>query len=297
VKNLRIIILTGSSGAGKSTALSAFEDTGFYCVDNMPVSLLPSFINLPFNSVTNIDKLAFVMDLRENDFLSKYKSVFELLKKKGYDLKILFFDADQEVLVQRFSQTRRQHPLSNQKEFPFKNSLLYCIKAEQQLLKKLKAEANKIINTSHYNIHELKSIIFDIAKKGKKSNQIRINILSFGFKYGIPHQADIIMDVRFLKNPYFISQLKPLDGKNKHVRKYVLDNQEAQIFLKKYLDLLDYLIPLYEKEGKAYLSIAIGCTGGKHRSVTIARSIHDHISSTGRKIEITHRDIKQSLEE
>jgi len=285
VKKLNIIIITGLSGSGKSIAISAFEDAGFYCVDNMPVALLPKFLELPIESDSEITGLAFVMDLREKSFLSSYSSVFDSLKKKGHKFKILFLEAEEETLLKRYSQTRRHHPLSQDK------SLLDGIRIEQKQLKELKITADKIIDTSLYNVHDLKSVINDIAQQSKNFAPMRINILSFGFKYGIPHDASLIMDVRFLANPHFVPELNAFDGKNRNIKNYVLNNDEARRFLKKYLDLLDYLIPLYKKEGKAYLTIAVGCTGGRHRSVTIAEALFEHIKKPGRQIIITHRDI------
>jgi len=285
VKKLKIIIITGLSGSGKSTAISAFEDAGFYCVDNMPVALLPKFLELPIESDFEIAGLAFVMDLREKSFLSRYSLVFDSLKKKGYQFKILFLEADEETLLKRYSQTRRHHPLSQDK------SLLEGIRIEQEQLKDLKITADKIIDTSRYNVHNLKSVINYIAQQSKNFAPMIINILSFGFKYGTPHDASLIMDVRFLANPYFVPELKALNGKSPDIKNYVLNNDEARRFLKKYLDLLDYLIPLYEKEGKSYLTIAVGCTGGRHRSVSITEVIFEHIKKPGRQIIITHRDI------
>ena len=285
MKKLKIIIITGLSGSGKSIAISAFEDAGFYCVDNMPVALLPKFLELPIESDSEITGLAFVMDLREKSFLSSYSSVFDSLKKKGHKFKILFLEANEETLLKRYSQTRRHHPLSQDK------SLLDGIRIEQEQLKELKITADKIIDTSRYNVHDLKSVINDIAQQSKNFAPMRINILSFGFKYGTPHDASLIMDVRFLANPHFVPELKAFDGKNRKIKNYVLKNDEARRFLKKYLDLLDYLIPLYEKEGKTYLTIAVGCTGGRHRSVTIAEALFEHINKPGRQIIITHRDI------
>jgi len=285
VKKLKIIIITGLSGSGKSTAISAFEDAGFYCVDNMPVALLPKFLELPIESDFEIAGLAFVMDLREKSFLSMYSLVFDSLKKKGYQFKILFLEADEETLLKRYSQTRRHHPLSQDK------SLLEGIRIEQEQLKDLKISADKIIDTSRYNVHNLKSVINYIAQQSKNFAPMKINILSFGFKYGTPHDASLIMDVRFLANPYFVPELKALNGKSADIKNYVLNNDEARRFFKKYLDLLDYLIPLYEKEGKSYLTIAVGCTGGRHRSVSITEAIFEHIKKPGRQIIITHRDI------
>lgn len=285
MKKLNIFIISGLSGSGKSCAIAALEDTGFYCVDNMPVALLPKFVELPIESDSEIAGLAFVMDLREKGFLSTYPSIFESLKEKGYKLNILFLEADENILLKRFSQTRRHHPLSQGK------SLLVGIRTEQEQLKKLKTAADKIINTSHYNVHKLKSVIRNVALQSKDFAPMSINILSFGFKYGVPSDASLIMDVRFLLNPHFVPYLKALDGKAEKVQNYVLNNDDTRMFLKKYLDFLDYLIPLYEKEGKAYLTIGVGCTGGRHRSVVIAEAISKHIKNPDRKIMVTHRDI------
>jgi UPF0042 nucleotide-binding protein len=288
VKRLTIIIITGLSGSGKSTALDAFEDAGFYCIDNLPVALLPKFLELPLESDPDIAGIALVMDLREKDFLTKYTPVFEGLKGEGYPFKILFLEADEKVLLQRYSATRRQHPLSPDK------SLMESIQAEKEQLNQLRSAADTIIDTSKFNVHELKSYIFDVAQKIRKLGLMQINILSFGFKYGIPHEADLIVDVRFLANPYFIPELKALDGESQEIKDFILKKSETRKFLKKYFDLLDYLIPLYEKEGKSYLTIAVGCTGGRHRSVTIARSIYDHIKNDKAHVQIFHRDINQA---
>jgi UPF0042 nucleotide-binding protein len=284
VKNIRICIITGLSGSGKSTAVAALEDAGFYCVDNMPVDLLPKFVELPIERDSEISGIALVMDLREKGFLDKYKSIFAELKQKGYNFEILFLEAEEEILVQRYSTTRRQHPLSQGK------SLLDGIRAERKQLEDLRTASDLIMDTSNFNVHELRSKILDIARRSKKLVPMRINVLSFGFKYGIPFDADLIMDVRFLVNPYFIPELKELDGETPEIKAFVLEHPETRAFLKMYRELLDYLIPAYEKEGKAYLTIALGCTGGRHRSVAIAGTIFEHIRAKGKTVEIIHRD-------
>lgn len=281
----KLIIISGLSGSGKSTAIAALEDTGFYCVDNMPVELLPKFLELPIHTDTEIKGLAFVMDIREKRFLNSWPGVFEGLRQKGHHFEILFLEAEETVLLKRFSQTRRHHPLVRDK------SLLDGIREEKKLLEPLKEAAARIIDTSSCNIHDLKSIIFNLAQSTVEAVSMRIKIMSFGFKHGIPHDTDLIMDVRFLANPYFIPELKQFDGTNDKVKNYVLSDPTTHNFLIKFKDLIDFLIPLYEKEGKSYLTIAIGCTGGQHRSVVIAESIFTHINKPGRPVDINHRDI------
>jgi len=288
VKEKKIFIITGRSGSGKSTALDTFEDAGFYCVDNMPVALLPIFLERYANDDPGIPGYAFVMDLRERDFLSTYPTVFEQLASTPYPYDVIFLEADEKTLLQRYSQTRRHHPLCRGG-----NSLLEGVRAEKKLFENLKQEAGQVLNTSAYSVHDLKSKIFDIVKKNADIDTFRINVLSFGFKYGIPLHADVVIDVRFLPNPYFIPELKPLDGRDEKVKDFVVEKPETKTFLKKYLDLLDYLIPQYEKEGKAYLTIGVGCTGGRHRSVAVAESLFNHISIPERDVNLSHRDIDQ----
>jgi UPF0042 nucleotide-binding protein len=288
VKENIIFIITGCSGSGKSTALDTFEDAGFYCMDNLPVALLPIFLDRYAEDDPDLPGFAFVMDLRGREFLSTYPTVFEELASKPYPFEIIFLDADEETLLKRYSQTRRHHPLCRGGD-----DLLKGIRAEKALFENLKSEAGQVIDTSAYSVHDLKSLIFEIVKKNANLGTLRINVLSFGFKYGIPLHADLIMDVRFLANPYFIPDLKHLDGRDDDVRSYVLDHPATRTFIEKYLDLLDYLIPCYEKEGKAYLTIGIGCTGGRHRSVVIAETVFSHICLPERDVNLSHRDIGQ----
>ncbi len=288
MKHLKIFIITGMSGSGKSTAVAAFEDAGFYCVDNMPVALLPKFLELPLHRDANFSGLAFVMDLRERGFLTRYEKILDdLREKEGYNFEILFLEASEAMLLQRYQETRRHHPLSGDK------GLLEGIREEKQQLEGLKRSVDAVIDTSSYNVHELKTYILDIVQKHKKLAEMRIHILSFGFKFGVPLDANLIIDVRFIDNPYFVPHLRPLDGKNQAIKDYVLTQPDTRIFLEQYLALLDFLIPRYEKEGKAYLTIAAGCTGGRHRSVVIARAFHEHIKKAGKRVDIAHRDISQ----
>jgi UPF0042 nucleotide-binding protein len=288
MKHFKIFIITGMSGSGKSTAIAAFEDAGFYCVDNMPVALLPKFLELPLHRDATFNGLAFVMDLRERGFLDRYRKILDDLREKGgYDFEILFLEADEAVLLQRYSQTRRHHPLSGDK------GLLEGIREERKQLEELKRSADGVIDTTHFNVHDLKAYILDIVQTHKKLAEMRIHLLSFGFKYGVPLDANLIIDVRFIDNPYFIPHLKPLDGTNPAIRDYVMNQPDTRVFLEKYLSLLDFLIPRYEREGKAYLTIAAGCTGGRHRSVVIAQVFHEHLKKSGKRADLAHRDIAQ----
>jgi len=289
MKTSPIIMITGRSGSGKSTAMAAMEDAGFYCVDNMPVALLPLFLALPFDS--EVAGVALVMDLREKGFLSAYPKVLEDLRQDGYRFEILFLEAEEEILLRRYSQTRRHHPLTGE------GGLLEAIRAEAARMKGLRQEADRVIDTSRYSVHQLRAQILEIARRHVPPASMRIDIVSFGFKYGTPPEADLLLDVRFLPNPYFVADLKPLDGEAPKIREYVLNPEKSRLFLTKSFDLLDYLIPLYKQEGKAYLTIAVGCTGGRHRSVAVGRTLFEHITEndlcTGLQVELYHRDISQ----
>jgi len=288
VKRTTITIVTGRSGSGKSTALAAFEDSGYYCVDNMPVALLPGFLNLSLDHTDAFASLAFGMDLRENSFVRQYESILDTLKGMGFDFRIIFLEAEEKTLLRRYSQTRRRHPLARDK------SIRDAIRSEKSLLAALRRKADQIIDTSDLNVHDLKSIIRKIATVGTGDDAMNVQVISFGYKYGLPVHADLVMDVRFLKNPYFDPALRPLSGETEKIRAFVLNSDQTCLFLKNYFGLLELLIPQYENEGKSYLTIAIGCTGGRHRSVVIARQLCDHISALGRKTELTHRDINKS---
>jgi UPF0042 nucleotide-binding protein len=285
------IVVTGRSGAGKSTALAAFEDAGFYCVDNMPVTLLPQFIDRPPASPPDTPGFAFGMDLRQRNLLDDYEAIFKAFAAQGRRLTIVFLDASDETLLRRYSQARRHHPLAYRHP-----SLSEAIAAENTLLAALKAAADHVIDTTHLNVHQLKFTIFGITRADDAAGDApvmntSISIKSFGFKYGVPLDVDLIVDVRFITNPYFVPELRPLDGESEKIRHFVLHKAETRLFLQKYLDLLDYLIPLYEKEGKAYLTVAVGCTGGRHRSVVVAREIFTHIRKNRSQVSLTHRDI------
>ena len=288
MKNLRVVIITGLSGSGKSTALRALEDIGFFCVDNLPVILLPKFLSITTSSSPEIKQVAMVMDLRERSFLDKYQRIFTGLKEKGYKIEILFLESGDDSLLHRFSETRRIHPLSE------RGLIMEGILMEREKLSSLKKMADKIIDTTSLNVHQLKDIVQSYFLPSSRQKKMVINLTSFGYRYGLPVDADLVFDVRFLPNPYFVENLKNYDGHNADVQDYVLQNKESKEFLKKILDLMNLLIPLYEKEGKVRLNIAMGCTGGKHRSVVMANKLDSYFSSMKYMVNLNHRDINKN---
>jgi UPF0042 nucleotide-binding protein len=288
MKNIRVVIITGLSGSGKSTALRALEDIGFFCVDNLPVVLLPKFLELQTDATSEISKVALVMDLREKSFLDKYLTIFSEMKDMGYRIEILFLDASDDVLLYRFKETRRTHPLSE------KGTIMEGVALEREKLASLRQMADKIIDTSPYNVHQLKDVTQRYFLSSSEGKKLVINLTSFGYRYGLPPDADIVIDVRFLPNPYFIETLKHLDGKDPKVKEFVMGWDESRAFLEKLFNLFEFLIPLYEKEGKAYLNIALGCTGGKHRSVVMLNRFGEFLSGKSYIVNLTHRDIHRA---
>lgn len=288
MKHLRVVIITGLSGSGKSTALRALEDIGFFCVDNLPVILLPKFLSITIASSPEIKRVALVMDLRERSFLDKYGRIFDGLKKKGYRIEILFLESSDESLLHRFSETRRTHPLSE------RGMIMEGILLEREKLSSLKKMADKIIDTTSTNVHQLKDTVQRYFSPSSRNKKMVINVTSFGYRYGLPVEADLVFDVRFLPNPYFVENLKKYDGNNNDVRNYVLKNKESKEFLEKTLALMNLIIPLYEKEGKVRLNIAMGCTGGRHRSVVMANAICSFFISMKYVVNLNHRDIDKN---
>ncbi len=288
MNNLQVVIITGLSGSGKSTALRALEDIGFFCVDNLPVVLLPKFLSITLQSSPQIKQVAMVMDLRQKSFIEKYQRIFERLKEKGYKIEILFLEASEESLLRRFSETRRTHPLTET------GSIMEGIQMEVEKLSTLRQMADKIIDTTTSNVHQLKDTIQRQFLPSASQKRMIVNVMSFGYRYGLPADADLVMDVRFLPNPYFVEDLKNHDGHHPSVEAYVLDNAECKEFLKLGLDMVNFLVPLYEKEGKARLNIAFGCTGGKHRSVVMANQFSAHLQAMKYIVHTSHRDIKKS---
>lgn len=286
MKDIRLVVLSGPSGTGKSTAIRALEDIGFFCVDNMPVQLLPKFMELIDRS-GEISRVATVVDAREREFLKEFTPVLSVLKGAGLKVELIYLEASDESLVRRFSETRRRHPLATTE------SPLEGLEKERELLKELKSQADRIIDTTGFNVHQLRDLIKEYFTLPISREKMTVNIVSFGFRYGIPTDADLVMDVRFLPNPYFVNSLKWLDGTEAEVRDFVLSSEETREFLKRLRDFLSYLMPLYWKEGKSYLTIALGCTGGKHRSVVLADVLAAEISSEMITVRKRHRDVQK----
>ena len=286
MKNLRVVVITGMSGSGKSNALRALEDIGFFCVDNLPVVLLPKFLEIRSHA-QDISNVALVMDLREQGFLEKYKRVFARMRERGYKIEILFLDAADDTLIHRFSETRRVHPLS------VKGSVMAGINLEREKLLPLMQMADRVIDTTSCNVHQLKETVQRyFLSSGKEAKKLLvIHVISFGYRFGLPADADLVLDVRFLPNPYFVENLKQYDGHNHGVRDYVMASKVGKVFLKKIYNLMEFLLPLYEKEGKARLNVALGCTGGKHRSVVMTNQLGAYFSDKNYVVNISHRDI------
>ena len=287
MKSLRVVIITGLSGSGKSTALKALEDIGFFCVDNLPILLLEKFLQMQSSGSNEISKIALVMDLREKHFPDKHIDVISKLKIRKYHIEILFLDATDEALMHRFSETRRVHPLSD------RGSVLDSIRQERKRLAALKEISDNVIDTSLYSVHQLKQLLQRHYLAPLEEKKLLINLISFGYRFGLPPEADIVFDVRFLPNPYFVKDLKKHDGNNKKVERYVLRWDDTKEFLRQLVGLLGFLLPLYEKEGKSYLTIAVGCTGGRHRSVVILNELIRYFKDWRYSVTVTHRDISR----
>ncbi|NLN60901.1 MAG: RNase adapter RapZ [Deltaproteobacteria bacterium] len=285
MRPIRIVIITGLSGSGKSTVLRALEDIGFYCVDNLPVVLLPQFLSVQAAPERAVDRVALVMDLREKSFLEEYQRIFTQLKQQGYTIEILFLDSTDDGLVHRFSETRRIHPLAP------KGSIMEGIQRERAKLMPLKNMADRVIDTTPLNVHQLKEVIQRAYIADGVLKRLLIYVTSFGYRYGIPMDADIVFDVRFLPNPYFVEELKRRDGQDTTVREYVFSTDESVRFVEKMTDLMGFLLPLYEKEGKSRLNIALGCTGGRHRSVAMANRLGAYLNGKNYPASVYHRDI------
>lgn len=282
---MRFVVVTGMSGGGKNTALKMLEDIGFYCVDNLPVPLIEKFMELTVTPGSEISKVALGLDMRADQAFNDIQKTLKKLKEEGYLFEILFMDASDTVLIKRYKETRRMHPLSPE------GRIADGVSRERQALKDMKKKADYVIDTSNLLTRELKEEMDRIFVRNEEYNSLMVTILSFGFKNGIPADADLVFDVRFLPNPFYIDELKHKTGNDKEVRDYVMNFPEASDFLKKLVDMLYFLIPNYIKEGKYQLVVGIGCTGGKHRSVTLANELYEHMKDHGNYgLKLYHRD-------
>jgi UPF0042 nucleotide-binding protein len=281
----QLVIITGVSGSGKGTVLKAFEDLGYYAVDNLPIELIPKFAELTKDSA-KVRRAALVIDIREGEKLRKFPAIYQKLRQR-VPATLLFLEADDSTLVRRFSETRRPHPLG------IDESVLKSIKAERGQLAPIRAAADHIINTSKFNVHELRDVIGDKFRGDREESKIRIDITSFGYRWGVPADSDLLFDVRFLPNPNYIPEFKNLSGRHPRVARYIRSFPQTLEFIERISELLVYLIPHYIREGKSYLTIGFGCTGGHHRSVMIASEIRKRLARAGFKVKETHRDVKR----
>ena len=285
---MRFVIVTGMSGAGKSSALKILEDFGFFCVDNLPLKLIDTFADITFNPTSDIDKVALGIDIRSGQMLEKLTESLDMMNEKKQEFEILFLEANDNVLVKRYKESRRNHPLSKQ------GDVLEGIIQEREKLDFLKKRADYIIDTSNILIRDLRRELEKIFIDNTSFKNLFIRILSFGYKYGIPQDADLVFDVRFMPNPYYVEELKNKTGNDEDVREYVMQSQSAKDFLCKLEDMIKFLIPNYINEGKNQLVIAIGCTGGKHRSVTIANKLYEELKNEEEYgIKLEHKDINK----
>lgn len=283
---MQFVIITGLSGAGKTQTLRYMEDMGFFCMDNLPPKLIPKFAELCYQTSGDINKVAIVVDIRGGNFFRDLFECLKNLKESGYDYEILFLDASDEVLIKRFKESRRTHPLARE------GGLIDGIHKERQILSHIKENSTNIVDTSNLLTRQLKEVLMQMFSGKEKYKGMIISIVSFGFKRGIPLDADLVFDVRFLPNPFYIDKLKKLSGMEKPVKDYIFSFPETQQFLDKLEDMLEFLIPYYKKEGKNQLVIGIGCTGGMHRSVTIADALYITLKNKGYNVVIDHRDIE-----
>ena len=283
---MRFVVVTGMSGGGKTAALKMLEDAGFYCVDNLPVFLIEKFVELSTTPNGEISKVALGLDVRAGHSFTDVTRILKELKKKGYHIEILFMDANENALIKRYKETRRVHPLAAD------GRVEDGVNKEREILESIKKNADYVIDTTKLLTRELKEELDRIFVKNEEYNSLMVNVMSFGFKHGIPVDADLVFDVRFLPNPFYIDELKNKTGNDKEVQDYVMSFQESEDFMKKLVDMIQFLIPNYIKEGKYSLVIAIGCTGGKHRSVTLANELYKRMENQGNYgLKLYHRDV------
>ncbi len=282
-----VVVLTGVSGSGKSTALRALEDAGFYCVDNLPVVFLDKLLELSAHTAGEVSRIAVVVDAREGRLLQDAPRVIEEVRRKGASVEMLYLDASDESLVRRYSETRRRHPLAGAS-----GSVPEGIAAERRALAALKDLADEVVDTTELNVHELKRLI-QSRFVGGEAARMGVTVVSFGYRFGLPSHADLVLDVRFLPNPYFIPELRYRPGTDPQVSEFVLSHDDARTFIDRAVELCTFLLPRYRAEGKSYLTLAVGCTGGKHRSVAVASALARRLEQAGAAVRLWHRDVEK----
>ena len=287
MKPLRMIVVTGLSGSGKSAALKAFEDMGYYCVDNLPLALLSDFVRFARES-DQASRSAIGIDVRERHFAGTFPGLYRGLRERGSGIELLFLDASDKALVRRFSETRRPHPLARGT-----TALIDGIKNEREALGEVKKLADRIIDTSEYTVHDLRQAIERRYAEGDTGRPLVITLITFGYKYGVPYDLDLMFDLRFLPNPHFVPELKDRTGEDPRVREYVTAGDESVEFLDRLQQFLEYVLPRYRREGKSYLTIGFGCTGGRHRSVAVAVTIAERLRASGYEVNLKHRDMTE----
>ncbi len=287
MKRMRMVVVTGLSGSGRSAALKAFEDMGYYCVDNLPLVLLPDFVRFARES-EQASRSAIGIDVREKNFATLFPGLYRELQGGDSGLELLFLDASDEALVRRFSETRRPHPLARGT-----TALIDGIKSERSALAEVKKLADRIIDTSEYTVHDLRQAIERRYAEGDAGRPLVITLITFGYKYGVPYDLDLMFDLRFLPNPHFVPELKDLTGEDQWVREYVTAGSDSVEFLDRLQHFLEYVLPRYRKEGKSYLTIGFGCTGGRHRSVAVAVTIAERLRKSGYEVNLKHRDMRE----
>ena len=280
----RFVIITGLSGAGKSFAIKCFEDMGYFCVDNLPTTIIPTFAELCTQSTREIRRIALGVDVRAGEYVAHLVEILQELKGRGYPTEVLFLEAGDESLVRRYHETRRRHPLAGD------GNVLDGIRAERKAMAHLREIADRMVDTSGLTVHQFKELLVDFYG-ATKSRAFTVSLVSFGYKHGIPYDSDLVFDVRFLPNPHFVEGLRALDGRDVAVREFVLKHEESRQLLDRLTDLLKFLLPFYRREGKAYLTVAIGCTGGRHRSVALLEELKPFLEAQGFPPTVTHRDL------
>lgn len=285
---LNLVVISGLSGSGKSHALNCFEDAGYFCIDNLPPALLPTFVDLCNQQGGEIKNVALGIDVRERVFFADLIGILERMKSLGHSVELLFFEAREEVLVRRFSESRRPHPLLP--HLP----VLEGVRFEKKRLQEMRRRADRIIDTSDLTVHDLREFLARRFREDAVPRPLTMSLLTFGFKFGVPYDVDLLFDVRFLRNPFFVPDLKPLTGEDPRVRDFVLSDPDAVAFIGKLDDLFRFLIPLFERERRSYLNVGIGCTGGRHRSIAIALRLQESFASAGYKVTVVHRDLHKS---